>query len=753
MTARDPASLEHDDRFLPGAHLPAVGAHADGDRGDDWRFDPATGTVFGRDVTTGGPQLHGDRRASRARRRRCWPPPPLPPDNRVQQQLHGAAASSTRGSSATVADVVGDASTPYERVRQIHAFLTDRANGFRYSLSTAPGTSGNDLVDFLTAAARATASSTPARWRCMVRAAGRAGPGGPGLHAGRACSPTARRLITSDDAHAWVEVYFQCLGWVPFDPTPISADRAVDLPWAPRADAPTGADSGAAPPAPGRADRGRPDRRARTAPATARRSPTRAAADAGDAVAAAGRRPAVLVLVAAASRRPPGIRVLQRRRRLAAGHGRRAVGRAGGHRARPGRAGCSRPGRRGARRSELGRRWPAAAATRPAAPRTPSRGWPGRRRRPATGRPAATAAGPGAGRRPAHGAARAAAVGVARRPAARPAVAGLAGAGAGAAVGRARPGGRLARPVPRPRRPARRSTPTAAVPEDGGCRESVRLLVVAAAEALLEAVLQRLAAGPAAAAGPAGGRRAAAAGGRAAGLDGAGGGLVVEDAEGDAAEGDQGAERRRRDRLGDGAADEDGQADDDQDGAELQLAAGLQPAVAGADGRGELGIVIDEGALDLLQQTLLVLGERHVDLQVGGAKAVGGSRRRYSRGYEPFATARKATVAATRRELAVITPSGCPPERPAPAPGGVRSAARPAVPVQQGRRPHRAGTEPAGRPVGGQLGVPPAVLAGAELELLRRGVRRRPAARPAPRPAGCGPGPGPSASKRARAVS
>jgi len=33
-----------------------------------------------------------------------------------------------------------------------------------------------------------------------------------------------------------------------------------------------------------------------------------------------------------------------------------------------------------------------------------------------------------------------------------------------------------------------------------------------------------------------------------------------------------------------------------------------------------------------------VLGERHVDLQVGGAKAVGGNRRRYSRGYEPFAT-------------------------------------------------------------------------------------------------------------------
>jgi hypothetical protein len=31
-----------------------------------------------------------------------------------------------------------------------------------------------------------------------------------------------------------VEVYFDDLGWVPYDPTPIDADRAVELPWAPR---------------------------------------------------------------------------------------------------------------------------------------------------------------------------------------------------------------------------------------------------------------------------------------------------------------------------------------------------------------------------------------------------------------------------------------------------------------------------------------------------------------------------------------
>jgi hypothetical protein len=56
------------------------------------------------------------------------------------------------------------------------------------------------------------------------------------------------RLITSHDAHAWVEVYFAGLGWVPFDPTPLGIGRAVTLPWAPRADSvntPATATSGA----------------------------------------------------------------------------------------------------------------------------------------------------------------------------------------------------------------------------------------------------------------------------------------------------------------------------------------------------------------------------------------------------------------------------------------------------------------------------------------------------------------------------
>ena len=100
-------------------------------------------------------------------------------------------------------------------------------------------------------------------------------------------------------------------------------------------------------------------------------------------------------------------------------------------------------------------------------------------------------------------------------------------------------------------------------------------MVVAAAETLLETVLQRLAAGPATPAGATPtGRSAATAGRWAPGLDDAGGGLVVEDAEGDTAERHQESEDPQGHRARDRTPDEDGQADHDESTAELTVRRG-----------------------------------------------------------------------------------------------------------------------------------------------------------------------------------
>uniref|UniRef100_UPI0034DE9A4B transglutaminase-like domain-containing protein n=1 Tax=Modestobacter roseus TaxID=1181884 RepID=UPI0034DE9A4B len=135
-----------------------------------------------------------------------------------------------------VEQLTGPEQSPYERVRAVLDHLTDRSNGFVYSLSTQPGTSGDDLADFLERK-RGYCEQYAGAMAVLVRAAGVPSRVVLGYTRGTD-RPDGSRLVTSDDAHAWVEVYFPGQGWIPFDPTPIAAERAAELPWAPRADAP-----------------------------------------------------------------------------------------------------------------------------------------------------------------------------------------------------------------------------------------------------------------------------------------------------------------------------------------------------------------------------------------------------------------------------------------------------------------------------------------------------------------------------------
>ena len=214
-----------------------------------------------------------------------------------------------------VASLVAGASGPYERVRRIHEHLTDRSNGFIYSLSTEPGTSGDDLVDFLRLK-RGYCEQYAGAMAAMVRAAGVPARVALGYTPG-SVERDGTRLITTDDAHAWVEVFFDDLGWVPFDPTPIAAGRAVDLPWAQRAGSEesaqesAGAPAPAAPTEPGAAPR--TDRAGEAVPTA--QSGGQASEVLGPLLAGAG----AVLLGAALLGAPAGIRALQRRRRLADG--------------------------------------------------------------------------------------------------------------------------------------------------------------------------------------------------------------------------------------------------------------------------------------------------------------------------------------------------------------------------------------------------------------------------------------------------
>ena len=304
----------HDDRFLPVFSAPQVIRVSD-NFGDDWRFDQAAGTVFGRGVSTSGHRYSVSAEEPQPTAELLAGAAPLPDTDPVQRRFTALPSIMDIRIVDLVSSLTAGADGPYARVRRIYDYLTDPANGFIYSLSTAPGTSGNDLVDFLRLR-RGYCEQYAGAMAVMVRAAGVPARVALGYTPGVRL-PDGTRMITSNDAHAWVEVYFHDLGWVPFDPTPIQAGRQVALPWAPRAGTDATATSG-------------PDVAAPTSAATAGPTVTRDRGAGPVPTAGGPRTPSgtlrplltgvgVLVLVMAVLSLPAGLRGLQRRRRLADG--------------------------------------------------------------------------------------------------------------------------------------------------------------------------------------------------------------------------------------------------------------------------------------------------------------------------------------------------------------------------------------------------------------------------------------------------
>ncbi|MDP9430877.1 MAG: DUF3488 and transglutaminase-like domain-containing protein, partial [Actinomycetota bacterium] len=222
-------ALGHEDRFLPLLYAPES---VDVSQPEQWRFDPATGTVFGRDVSTAGQTWSVAAVEPRPTPEELAAAAPLPRELPLVQR-YTALPDLDPSVDELVATLTAGARTPYERVQAVYGHFTDPANDYEYSLSTAPGTSGDDLADFLRLR-QGYCEQYAGAMAALVRAAGVPARVVLGYTPGTT-QPDGSRLVTSDDAHAWVEVYFDGLGWVPYDPTPIDADRAVELPWAPRA--------------------------------------------------------------------------------------------------------------------------------------------------------------------------------------------------------------------------------------------------------------------------------------------------------------------------------------------------------------------------------------------------------------------------------------------------------------------------------------------------------------------------------------
>ncbi|SDP13262.1 Transglutaminase-like superfamily protein [Nakamurella panacisegetis] len=197
----------YQDRFLPIL----TGTAAVSGLSDGWDFDSALTTIFRTDKIKPTPyRLSVDQTQ--------------PSAESLEQDavVSGGNLTETGSLPAMVRDeaaqVTADAPTAYDKALALQQWFTDPANGFVYSLDVLPGNSGDALVDFLTNK-QGYCEQYASAMAIMLRSLNIPSRVVVGFTQGVKQS-NGSWLVTSHDAHAWVEVDFENHGWVRFDPTP-----------------------------------------------------------------------------------------------------------------------------------------------------------------------------------------------------------------------------------------------------------------------------------------------------------------------------------------------------------------------------------------------------------------------------------------------------------------------------------------------------------------------------------------------------
>jgi transglutaminase-like putative cysteine protease len=111
-----------------------------------------------------------------------------------------------------------DEATPYRKVLAVQNHLR---RDYRYDLNIQPGHDINHIVNFLTVIKRGFCEQFAGTMAVMLRALGIPARVAVGFTAGdRDRQDQTQWHISTENAHAWVEVLFPGYGWLPFEPTP-----------------------------------------------------------------------------------------------------------------------------------------------------------------------------------------------------------------------------------------------------------------------------------------------------------------------------------------------------------------------------------------------------------------------------------------------------------------------------------------------------------------------------------------------------
>jgi transglutaminase-like putative cysteine protease len=146
---------------------------------------------------------------------------PLPADMRRYTRLPSDFPADVRD---TAVAITAGAATPYDRARALEQFFLDPAQRFQYSLDVDLGPdaqSQNAISQFLDSRVGFCVQFASS-FTAMARSVGLPARVAVGYTPGRYDSISRLYRVTSEDAHAWGEVWLAGVGWTRFEPTPDS---------------------------------------------------------------------------------------------------------------------------------------------------------------------------------------------------------------------------------------------------------------------------------------------------------------------------------------------------------------------------------------------------------------------------------------------------------------------------------------------------------------------------------------------------
>jgi transglutaminase-like putative cysteine protease len=190
--------------------------------GGDWLYDSLSGTIFSaRDDTRNAKYTTTSvaLEPTAAQLNATVPPgPALNEDLALPSSLSPAVSKLTR-------KITSKADSSYEDALAIQTYLAD-GNRFVYDTSVPASTGPDPLANFLFTTKKGFCQQFSTAMAVMARIMGIPSRVAVGFTRGTQ-RPDGSYLVTTHDAHAWPELYFQGVGWVPFEPTPRGDGQAV----------------------------------------------------------------------------------------------------------------------------------------------------------------------------------------------------------------------------------------------------------------------------------------------------------------------------------------------------------------------------------------------------------------------------------------------------------------------------------------------------------------------------------------------